>query len=151
MAIQMRTDEVTTAWRTTLIAYRSVTDNLDRDLRAEVGLTLGWYEVLLLLASAENERLRMADLAAGMIISRSAATRLVDRLVADGLVCREVCEADRRGTEVALTDEGRKTFLKAGRIHFRGIHERFGAHLSAAELDVIQEALSRVAAANPRV
>lgn len=151
MAIEIRSDEVTTAWRNTLIAYRRVTDRLDRDLREEAGLTLGWYEVLLLLASAENERLRMTDLAEEMIISRSAATRLVDRLVADGMVCREVCEADRRGTEVALTDAGRETFLKAGRIHFHGIHERFGEHLSAAELEVIQEAFARVAAASPRV
>ena len=151
MTIQMRIDAVTTSWRNTLIAYRRVTDSLDRDLREEAGLTLGWYEVLLLLASAENERLRMTDLAEGMIISRSAATRLVDRLVADGLVCRAVCEADRRGTEVALTDAGRETFLKAGRIHFRGIHERFGDHLSASELEVIREAFGRVAAANPRV
>lgn len=149
MSIEIRSDEVTTAWRNALIAYRRVTDGLDRELRQEAGLTLGWYEVLLLLASAENERLRMTDLADEMIISRSAATRLVDRLEADGLVCREACESDRRGTEVVLTDAGRETFLTAGRIHYRGIHERFGEHLSAAELEVIREALSRVAAANP--
>jgi DNA-binding MarR family transcriptional regulator len=148
MAITIRTNETTEAWRALLVAHARVNRILDDELRRETGLNLGWYEVLLLLAGAPDQRLRMSDLAAGMILSRSAATRLVDRLERDGLVERSVCDEDRRGMEVSLTDEGRDRFLVAGRLHLRGIEQHFGAHLDPTELEVLTEALTRVAEAN---
>jgi DNA-binding MarR family transcriptional regulator len=90
----------------------------------------------------------MHELAEGMILSKSAATRLVDRLERRGLVTRTVCDEDRRGMEVGLTPEGRDVFLEAGRLHYRGIEEHFGTHLSGGELATITEALTRVAEAN---
>lgn len=148
MTITIRTNEITEAWRALLVAHARVTHTLDDDLRRETGLNLGWYEVLLLLVSAPEERLRMSELADGMILSRSAATRLVDRLERDGLVERTVCDSDRRGMEVTLTDRGRDAFVVAGRIHLRGIEEHFGAHLTSEELASVAEALTKVAAAN---
>lgn len=148
MEITIRTNETTEAWRAFLLAHARVTRILDEDLRRETGLNLGWYEVLLLLAGAPGQRLRMSDLADGMILSRSAATRLVDRLERDGLVDRTVCDSDRRGMEVSLTDAGRERFLVAGRLHLRGIEEHFGAHLDPSQLEVVTEALTKVADAN---
>ena len=148
MAIQIRSTSTTEAWRALLVAHARVNHELERELRDATGLNLGWYEVLLLLASAEDERLRMNELADQMILSRSAATRLVDRLERDGLVERFICDSDRRGMEVALTDRGRERFLTAGRLHFRGIEERFGSHLSEDEKQVLIGALGRVAEAN---
>ena len=148
MAITIRTNEITEAWRALLVAHARVNRILDDDLRRETGLNLGWYEVLLLLAGAPDQRMRMSDLADGMILSRSAATRLVDRLERDGLVERSVCDSDRRGMEVSLTDTGRERFLVAGRLHLRGIEEHFGAHLTAAELATVTKALTRVTEAN---
>jgi DNA-binding MarR family transcriptional regulator len=90
----------------------------------------------------------MNELADRMILSRSATTRLVDRLERDGLVDRFVCDSDRRGMEVTLTDQGREKFMEAGRIHFSGIQDRFGNHLTDEEQATITSALTRVADAN---
>lgn len=148
MSISIRHSPATDAWHAAILSHARVTRRLDRDLRERFGVTLSWYEVLLLLASAEGHRLRMHELAEGMILSKSAATRLVDRLERRGLVTRTVCDEDRRGMEVGLTPEGRDLFLEAGRLHYRGIEEHFGANLSEGELATITEALTRVAEAN---
>jgi len=150
MAINIRSTPTTEAWRALLVAHARVNHELERELRRETGLNLGWYEVLLLLASADEERLRMNELADRLILSRSAATRLVDRLERDGLVERFTCDADRRGMEVTLTDRGRDAFMTAGRLHLRGIEERFGSLLSEDEKQVMTNALERVADANAR-
>jgi len=146
--IRIRTTEATTAWRAVLMAFARVNHRLEADLRESSDLSLGWYEVLLQLASSSTGRLRMSEVADGMILSRSAATRLVDRLEAEGLVERMVCDEDRRGMEVALTAAGRDRFVAAGRVHLRGIEDYFGTHLTSEELDELARLLTRVADAN---
>ena len=79
---------------------------LERDLLAEAELPLGWYDVLLQLAEAPERRLRMAELADRVLLSRSGLTRLVDRLAAEGLVTREPFPDDARGPYTVLTDAG---------------------------------------------
>ncbi len=148
MTIRIRSTETTEAWRSLLVAHSRVNHRLEADLRARVGMNLGWYEVLLQLARAPEQRLRMNEIADGMILSRSAATRLVDRLERHGLVERAVCDADRRGMEVSLTDLGRTRFIEAGRLHLRGIQEYFGDHCTADELAILTTVLNRVAEAN---
>ncbi len=148
MTIRIRSTESTEAWRSLLLAFSRVNHRLEHDLRDAHGISLGWYEVLLQLAGSTTGRLRMSEIANGMILSRSAATRLVDRLEREGLVERFACDDDRRGTEVALTDAGRSLFVEAGRLHLRGIEDYFGAHLDDGELEDIRVALSRVADAN---
>ncbi len=148
MTIRIRTTTTTEAWKSLLFAHSKVNRRLEDDLRKRVGMNLGWYEVLLQLAMAPDQRLRMSEIADGMILSRSAATRLVDRLERHGLVERAVCDADRRGMEVSLTDIGRSRFVEAGRLHLRGIQEYFGNHCSPEELATLTTVLTRVAHAN---
>jgi DNA-binding MarR family transcriptional regulator len=148
MTIRIRSTETTEAWRSLLVAHSRVNHRLEADLRTQVGMNLGWYEVLLQLASSPGQRLRMSEIADGMILSRSAATRLVDRLERHGLVERAVCDSDRRGMEVSLTDTGRSRFIEAGRLHLRGIEEYFGDHCTPDELATLTAVLTRVADAN---
>lgn len=148
MTITLRTTAATQAWGNLLIAHARLTKRLDAELRSETELTLAWYEILLVLAQSESGRMRMAELADSLLLSRSAATRLVDRLVSRDLVKRSTCPVDRRATEVELTDRGRDAFIAAGRIHLRGIESHFGAHLSKDELATIAQAMLRVAEQN---
>ena len=48
----------------------------------------------------------MAELADSVLLSRSGMTRLVDRLEREGLLERDTCAADGRGTFAVLTDAG---------------------------------------------
>lgn len=144
------TDVKMAAWRALLVAHAEILGRLGEEMETETGLSLDWYEVLLLLFEAEDEHLRMHELAASMLTSRSAATRLVDRMVAAGLVRRFTCETDRRGTFVTLTDSGRAQFLIAGRIHRRGITEHFSKHIDPDEARRLVSVMERLAEVNRR-
>ena len=59
------------AWRGLLRVHASMTKALDAELVREHGLPLSSYEVLLFLADAPEGRLRMSELAQGVLLSRS--------------------------------------------------------------------------------
>jgi DNA-binding MarR family transcriptional regulator len=135
------------AWRLLLEAHAATTELLERELVAERGLPLSRYDVLLNLAEAPGGRLRMQELSASVLLSKSGLSRLVDRMVEAGLVRRERCQDDRRGWFAVLTDQGRSALRRAAPIHLRGIHEHFARHLEPEEVQVLAAALSRVVAA----
>jgi DNA-binding MarR family transcriptional regulator len=117
---------------------------LERELLAETGMPIGWYDVLLQLAEAPQRRLRMADLAERVLLSRSGLTRLVDRLQAEGLVCRAPSPEDARGTFTVLTDEGMSRLRRAAPVHLAGISRHWLAHFDDDELRQLGQLLSRV-------
>jgi MarR family transcriptional regulator, 2-MHQ and catechol-resistance regulon repressor len=64
------------------------------------------FEVLLRLGRTPGGLLRMSDLAAQTQLTTSGITRVVDRLERDGLVVRQACPTDRRGSFAHLTAAG---------------------------------------------
>ncbi|HET6381581.1 MAG TPA: MarR family transcriptional regulator [candidate division Zixibacteria bacterium] len=139
-----RDDPRLNAWRTFLYAHAQVRRQLERELQAEQGLGLPEYEVLLVLAYALERRLRMSELADALVLSRSGATRLIDRLEADGLVERVSCETDRRGQWAQLTEAGYRRLREASPTHLRGVAEHFLDRIPEDELTVLQRTLERV-------
>src|SRR5437867_4159514 len=105
------------AWRALIAAHASLLRRLDRELEAEHGLSLAWYEVLLRLRRAPQGHLRMSDLAGSVFLTPSGLTRLVDRLEEAGLVQRVSCPTDRRVSWAAITDEGRARLRRASVTH----------------------------------
>src|SRR5437762_5783082 len=93
------------AWASLLQAHATLMRRLESDLERETGLALADFDVLAQLANAGGE-LRMTELAARALISRSGMTRRVARLVDERLVRRVDADADGRGVVVALTDAG---------------------------------------------
>ena len=132
------------AWQSMLLAYSALFHQLDRELEQATGMPLQWYEVLLRLYRAPGRRMRMQELVDAMFFTPSGVTRLIDRLVEAGLVRREKCASDRRGTFATLTDEGIARFREAGPLHLKGIQQHFGRHVSDEEADHIAEALERI-------
>ena len=132
------------AWRLLLEAHAAVVDRLGRELEAACGLPLTWYDVLVQLAAAPEGRLRMRDLARAVLLSRSGLTRLVDRMEASGMVCREAHPSDGRGAFAVLTPAGRTALRRAAPVHLRGIEAHFARHLSDAGAAALRDALSRV-------
>ena len=129
------------SWRTFLFAHAQVRRQLERELQAEQGMSLGEYEVLLMLAYADDRRRRMSELADLMVLSRSGATRLIDRLEADGLVERVMCDTDRRGQWAQLTGAGYERLRTASPTHLRGIAEHFLDRIPVDELGRLQRIL----------
>jgi DNA-binding MarR family transcriptional regulator len=132
-------------WRAFLQAHARITRRLDEELRAEHDLSLAEYDALLTIADAPGRRIRMRQLADRVILSKSGVTRLIDRLVLDGLVQRDACLSDARGAEAVLTTAGLDRLRRASRTHLRGIDEHFIGVVDEADLPVIQRSMRAVA------
>jgi DNA-binding MarR family transcriptional regulator len=131
------------AWRALLHAHATLVRQLDTDLREDTGLRLSDFDVLAQLAEAGGE-LRMTDLAARTLLSRSGLTRRVARLVEEGLVRRANASGDGRGVLVALTDAGVARLTETVPVHLRGVSKLFVERLTDQELTVLETALRRV-------
>jgi DNA-binding MarR family transcriptional regulator len=123
--VRWLTDLEQTVWRDLLALHDTLTARLDHELQAEVGLSLADYEVLVHLSEAPGSSLRMAELATLCARSPSGLTRRVDRLARTGLVKRQPCEADGRGSFAVLTPEGRLQLERAAPVHVRGVRRWF--------------------------
>lgn len=132
------------AWRGLLRVHASMTKALDTQLDAAHGLPLSSYEVLMFLADADGERMRMCDLASSIILSRSGLTRLVDRLERDGYIKRVSCSSDARGAFAQLTPAGCDKLAAARATHLSGVRSLFLDHLTPAELDALADTWERV-------
>jgi DNA-binding MarR family transcriptional regulator len=132
------------AWRTFLRAHAQVTRRLEADLVAEHDLSLPTYDVLVQLSEAPDGRLRMTDLAERVLLSRSGLTRLVDRLEREGLVRRQACPSDARGTLAALTPAGLERLRDAWPTHLRGVSDYVTARLTPEELETLAALLGRL-------
>jgi DNA-binding MarR family transcriptional regulator len=113
------------------------------ELEAAHGMALTSYDVLRQLALATDSRLRMADLADRVVLSRPGLTGIVHRLHAEGLVARQPAPDDRRGSFAVLTDAGRRRLLSAHATHVTSITEHFAAHYTDQELDALALLLER--------
>lgn len=145
MPVRLRTSAASTAWRALIIAFTRMRAVLADEMDAAVAMPLERYEILLMLSQADGAAMRPSQIADGQRISRSGATRLIDRLERDGLVERRSCDTDRRGSLVALTTQGEEAFRTAGRVHLRGIDRHVGSHLTGAELAELHRLLTKLA------
>ncbi len=135
------------AWRAFLRAHAVVMRHLETELTDDGGMSLARYDVLVQLAYADGRQLRMHELAERVLLSRSGITRVVDRLVADGLVERRACPSDARGSFAALTSEGLGRLRAATPVHLAGVRRHFLEQVTDADLDTLATLLERVASA----
>jgi DNA-binding MarR family transcriptional regulator len=132
------------AWTGMLRVYDRLMHELDAELEHEHGLSLAEFDVLVQLDEAPERRMRMADLADAVLLTRSGISRLVDRLEARGLVERAPCPMDARGLNAALTEAGAELLQLALATHLAGVRARFIDRLVAegvARLESIWEEL----------
>ncbi len=141
------TDHELAAWRGMLEVHARVTHHLDLQMRAEHGLSVSAYEVLMFLTDAPERRMRMADIADRVLLSRSGCTRLIDRLVEQGYVTRCAADSDGRGLYAQLTDAGVEKAKAARRTHRDGIREFYLHHITTTDQMVLGDIWTRLLAA----
>ena len=132
------------AWRLFLRAHSTVVRALEAELLAEHDLPLASYDVLVQLSEAPDRRLRMTELADRVLLSRSGLTRLADRLAREGLITREPCPSDARGTLAVLTDAGLDRLRAAWPTHLRGVEQHVTSRLSAEEVEQLGALMSKL-------
>src|SRR5215471_1885898 len=128
----LRPDEFE-AWQGTLLAANRVLRALDEGLRAQHGLSVAEFDVLITLANAPNRRARMSELARSVALSPAGLTHLVTRLERERLLAREVDASDRRGFHTVLTDAGEDRLDAARPLHNRIIRELLLDRMTAAD------------------
>lgn len=136
-------------WRTFLRAHATVTRRLESELVAEHELPLPSYDVLVQLSEAPDRQLRMTELADRVLLSRSGLTRLADRLERDGLIRRQACPSDARGTLAVLTDAGLARLEAAWPTHRRGVAEHVTGRLTPEEVVELGRLLGKLAGEGP--
>ena len=131
------------AWRGLMRVHAAIVKELDAELDARHGLPLSSYEVLRALRKAPGGRLRMAELAENVLLSRSGMTRLIDRLEREGFVTRSTCDKDGRGCYAVLTAEGAAAAERARATHIAVVRDRFLRHFSEEEMGELASLLAR--------
>ncbi|WP_069815204.1 MarR family winged helix-turn-helix transcriptional regulator [Streptomyces sp. TP-A0874] len=142
-ATRWLSDDEQRAWRTHLEVSKLLTHQLEKDLQP-FGLTMNDYEILVQLSESEGQRMRMSDLAAATLQSKSRLSHQITRMENAGLVRREHCESDRRGLYAVLTDEGASTMTRVAPHHVASVRKHFIDILPPDQLEALQKSLEPV-------
>lgn len=122
------------AWRGLLLASRLVQDQITRDLQDDADLALTDYGILVRLSEEPSRSLRMTELAASSGLSKSRLSHQVTRLELRGLISRESCPDDARGTLAVLTEKGYDVLGAASHQHVLSVRRNLLDHFDEAQV-----------------
>ncbi len=134
------------AWESLFRAQHEVLHEISGDF-CEDDLTQAEYDVLLTVTRGDDHAARLRDVTANMLISQPSVSRLVDRMVARGLISKWPDPQDGRGAIVRATDTGLAAFRRVATAHGRSIAERMSV-LTDAELAQLQALTSTLRGAD---
>jgi len=132
------------AWRAYIEASQRLFTQLEDDLRADSDLSFADYHVLVLLSEAPGQRLRMGDLAGRLVFSPSRLTYQISSMQRRGLVSKEACSDDRRGSEAVLTAAGLLALGKAAPHHLASVRTHLMDDLDDAEVACLTRVFERL-------
>ncbi|HXX61645.1 MAG TPA: MarR family winged helix-turn-helix transcriptional regulator [Candidatus Sulfotelmatobacter sp.] len=132
-------------WIAFIRAHAALTRLLEAELQDAAGVSLADYEALLQLSLAGG-RLRMNELADRLLLTRSGASRLVDRMADDGYVARHKCATDARGAFAVLTPAGLEHLERARPTAHEAISEHFLMVLPARDRAAFLRSLETILA-----
>lgn len=132
-------------WRRWLSVSRRMDSALARELQQDTGLSMADYEVLVNLSEAEDYKMRMAVLADRLTWDRSRLSHQITRMAKRGLLARETCNSDGRGTFVLLTPLGLGAIREAAPCHVVSVRRVMFDKLNAEQSDQLSEILDTLA------
>jgi DNA-binding MarR family transcriptional regulator len=112
------------AWRVYIRLAKMLMRQLDRDLHP-FGLSNNDYEILVELSQAPDLQLRMTELADLTAQSRSRLSHQITRMEEKGLVRRDACAGDKRGTFAVITARGLATVERVAPCHTDTVRRHF--------------------------
>lgn len=139
------TDDQQHVWRSWLSGAARIQQHLDRAL-GPAGLTIGEYEILVVLSEAPRWECRMAQLADQVHQSRSRLTHTAARMEAAGWVQREPAPGDGRGVVARLTPEGYAFLVQVAPAHVQSVRDIFVDVVSPADFQALGRAMDAVLA-----
>lgn len=137
-------------WQAHLNMQRELMGELERQLFRESGLSGAEYAILVPLSESPDGVLRARELGTQAGWDRSRLSHQVSRMEKRGLVVRENCSEDARGSMVRLTDEGRAAIEAAAPDHVAAVRRYFFDPLTDDELDTLGTLFDRILSGLPR-
>lgn len=127
------------AWRGLQLMEMRLERELARQLAADSELSYPDYLVLVVLSERDDGRLRLYELGETLSWEKSRLSHHISRMVKRGLVTKEPCDDDRRGSFVVITPAGRAEIEAAAPGHLETVRRLFVDQLSPAQLDTLAE------------
>src|SRR5271170_4757360 len=141
-----RLNQQTPLWQSFLAAHRLILEQLADEMEREHQLPLEWFDVLVHLADLPGMRARQKELRDRMLLSESGVSRLLVRMEKAGVITRSTADDDRRGMEIAVTDDGRAALLAAIESHLQLVASLFSDRMTATDRAALSRVLSKLLA-----
>lgn len=132
-------------WRAIMHLGSRLPSILESDLQRAAGISLSEFAALLQLSNAEDGAMRPGELADAIDLSPSRVTRLVGELASRGLVSRDACLTDARGTLAVITPAGRAAVERALPVQVERARELVFDAIPAAEVERLAGAMGSIA------
>src|SRR3954466_13996884 len=125
--------EATAAWIRLMRVQSRVLDAVEQDLKKAGYPPLAWYDALLELSRAPSGEMRPVELERQMLIPQYSTSRLIDRLVDEGLASRRGGKIDKRGQFVEITEARGELLERLWGAYSAAIEKSVGPKLSDAD------------------
>ncbi|MFD4674379.1 MarR family winged helix-turn-helix transcriptional regulator [Lentzea sp. NPDC058450] len=132
------------AWRAYVRMQGELNAHLSRQMSVDSDLSMADFTVLVQLTDTPDERVRVLELARSLHWEKSRISHHVARMEKRGLVRRENCRSDGRGSFVVLTDEGRAAIEAAAPSHAETVHKLVFDLLSDSEVVALREISEKI-------
>jgi DNA-binding MarR family transcriptional regulator len=136
--------EATAAWIRLMRVQSRVLGAVEQDLKKAGFPPLAWYDALLELSRVPSGEMRPVELEKQMLIPQYSTSRLIDRLVDEGLAVRRECKMDKRGQFVEITEAGRALQKQMCGAYSAAIEKHVGSKLSDADASKLCSLLDRL-------
>ena len=138
------TEAETALWVALNLAQRSIYVAMNAALKAEGLPPLKWYDVLWAVERSEKSGLRPSELEKSLVFEQSNLSRMLQRMIGEGLLKEAVCPQDRRGKLVRSTQKGRRVRKRMWKVYGPLIQEHMSKLSGEACLAQTTTALNRL-------
>ena len=130
------------AWLSYMRVYHRLEYEMNRQLQAECGMSLGDYTVMNALTNAPRRRAQLTSLATTIGWERSRLSHYLQRMSTRGYLERVRSESDGRATDVVLTEMGWRAFRAAAPKHAAWVKQLFFSDLTHGQEKTLADILT---------
>jgi DNA-binding MarR family transcriptional regulator len=135
----MKTHAISEAWANYQRMRARLSERLNRELAQNTGLSEADFEVLAALTESPDETVRALALRCGLEWEKSRLSHQLNRMEKRGLVIREECIEDNRGTVIRVTEEGQRLATEARLYYEQAVRRYVTDVLSEDQLEALGE------------
>lgn len=139
MKTSLPSAQAETAWITLMRVQQLLLNRVEAALKSAGFPPLAWYDVLLELSRAPEQALRQFEIGERVLLNKHNLSRLIDRLEAEALAQRLICDEDGRGNSVAITKKGLQLKQAMWKVYAQAIHDLIDAPLTQTQLRALTQ------------